>query len=105
MPELDIETYQRATWEFLMEHCDIEKSGAIFVKFHMSGRNDFERRIRSRANGYHREDIEIKEKNRKEKENTHTAEKNKKKEEYKRSQRRRKRFKWITDLLLTFKKK
>lgn len=49
--------YRHAVWDFILEHCDIEKSGALFIKFHASNRKDFERRIHSRIKGYHREDV------------------------------------------------
>lgn len=53
----DLETYQQAVWDFLLEHCDLTERGSFFVKFHTSGRFDFEKRIRARYKyGYHRVD-------------------------------------------------
>lgn len=46
-----------AVWAFVVEHCDITERGAYFVKFHASGRADFEKRVRARLKyGYHRID-------------------------------------------------
>ncbi len=53
----DIRGYQEAVWDFLMEHCEVLNSGAIFIKFHTDGRQNFENRILSRWKyNYHRED-------------------------------------------------
>jgi hypothetical protein len=49
--------YSQAVWDFMLEHCDLMDSGALFVKFHMSNRDDFEKRVRSRVYGYHRNDV------------------------------------------------
>ena len=58
----ELETYQDAVWDFLLEHCDITRGGALFIKFHTDGRKDFERRIRARWKyNYHREDVRAKE--------------------------------------------
>jgi len=57
----DIKGYQDAVWDFLMEHCEVLDSGAIFVKFHTDGRHNFENRILSRWKyNYHREDPKAK---------------------------------------------
>lgn len=49
--------YKQAVWDFLMEHCDITDRGSFFVKFHTSGRFDFEKRVNARLKyGYHRVD-------------------------------------------------
>ena len=37
-----------AAWDFILEHSDITKGGALFVKFHTSHRSDFERRLKAR---------------------------------------------------------
>lgn len=49
--------HKDAVWDFLLEHCDITEGGSMFVKFHTSGRADFEKRIRARMNGYSRPDL------------------------------------------------
>jgi hypothetical protein len=50
-------SYQDAVWSYLLEHCDLTKDGALFVKFHTSDRATFEKRIRARWKyGYHRGD-------------------------------------------------
>jgi len=42
-------------------YSDILDSGSVFVKFHTSGRKNFENRVYSRYKyGYHREDVEAK---------------------------------------------
>jgi len=56
----DLKAFADATWDYIVEHCDITDSGALFVKFHTHGRAQFERRIMSRIKGYHREDVELK---------------------------------------------
>lgn len=57
----DIKGYQEAVWDFLMEHCEVLESGAIFIKFHTDGRQNFENRILSRWKyNYHREDPKAK---------------------------------------------
>lgn len=57
----DIKGYQEAVWDFLMEHCEVLDSGAIFIKFHTDGRHNFENRILSRWKyNYHREDPKAK---------------------------------------------
>lgn len=51
-----------AVWAFLMEHCDIQHNGVLFVKFHTDDRANFERRVRARYKyDYHREDVKAKE--------------------------------------------
>lgn len=56
----ELEAWKNATWDFILEHCDLLDSGSLFVKFHMKDRGNFERRIKSRLKGYHREDVEAK---------------------------------------------
>jgi hypothetical protein len=52
-----LDSYRDAVWSYLLEHCDLEKSGALFVKFHTSDRRIFERHIKARWKfGYHRGD-------------------------------------------------
>ena len=51
----DLEKYKDAVWEFLLEHCEVTSKG-VFVKFGAKGREDFERRITARLEGYHRID-------------------------------------------------
>lgn len=57
----DIQGYQKAVWDFLLEHSEVLPSGATFVKFHTSGRDNFEKRVLARWHyGYHREDVDKK---------------------------------------------
>lgn len=57
----DIKGYQEAVWDFLMEHCEVLDSGAIFIKFHTDSRHNFENRVLSRWKyNYHREDPKAK---------------------------------------------
>lgn len=53
----ELRTYKDAVWAFILEHCDLTDSGALFVKFHTDGRADLEKRIRARWKyDYHRMD-------------------------------------------------
>lgn len=55
-----LKQYQDAVWDFLIEHSDITDRGALFVKFHTSGRDNFEKRVRARAiHNYHRDDSRL----------------------------------------------
>lgn len=57
-----IDEWKQALWDFILEHCEVTQNGALFVKFHTSGRADLEKRIRARWKyGYHREDVRAKE--------------------------------------------
>jgi len=48
---------KNAVSSYLLEHCDIERSGALFVKVHTNDRVTFEKHIRARWKyGYHRGD-------------------------------------------------
>jgi hypothetical protein len=52
-----LDSYKNAMWSYLLEHSDLQKSGALFVKFHTSDRATFERHIKARWKfGYHRGD-------------------------------------------------
>jgi hypothetical protein len=52
-----LKSYRDAVWSYLLEHCDLTKHGALFVKFHTSNRATFEKHIRARLKyGYHRGD-------------------------------------------------
>lgn len=56
-PSDETRAYMQAVWDFIVEHSDLTERGAFFVKFHMSGKADFEKRVRARLNwGYHRID-------------------------------------------------
>lgn len=59
---IKIQGYKDAVWDFLLEHCDVLDSGALFFKFHASGRQQLENRMYARLMGYHREDTDKKEK-------------------------------------------
>jgi hypothetical protein len=53
----DIQGYQQAVWDFLMEHSELLPSGSLFIKFGASSRQNFENRVLSRWKfNYHRED-------------------------------------------------
>lgn len=56
----ELEAFKQGLWVYLLDHCEIEKSGVMFVKFHSAGRNEFERKITSRAKGYFRNDPIVK---------------------------------------------
>lgn len=57
----DIKGYQDSVWDFLMEHCEVLDSGALFFKFHADNRRNFENRVLSRwKHNYHREDPKAK---------------------------------------------
>jgi len=57
IPE-ETQKYKDVVWDFLLEHSDILDSGSVFVKFHTSGRKNFENRVYARYKyGYHREDV------------------------------------------------
>lgn len=52
-----LKEYQNAVWDFLIEHSDITERGSLFVKFHTTGRQNFEKRVLARAvHNYHRDD-------------------------------------------------
>lgn len=58
----ELEAFKDALWDFFLEHCDVERSGAYFIKFHASGRANIEKRIMARHKyNYHREDPRMKE--------------------------------------------
>lgn len=57
---VELREYADGVWDYIVEHCDITDSGRFFVKFHTHGRAQFERRIFSRINGYHRDNVEEK---------------------------------------------
>lgn len=52
----ELAAFKQGLWVYLLDHCEIEKSGVMFVKFHSAGRSEFERKIASRARGYFRND-------------------------------------------------
>lgn len=52
----DLEKYKDAVWDYMLEHSDISKSGALFIKFHAESRRTFEGHVSARAQGYHRGD-------------------------------------------------
>lgn len=56
----ELEAYKDAVWQFLIEHSDITDGGSLFVKFHTSGRKNFENRIKAReVYGYKRHDTRL----------------------------------------------
>ena len=87
-----LENYKEATWDFILEHCDILESGAMFVKFHLKGREDLEKRIRARwLYNYHREDVRAKEAHQQENRGQFEAKKRLKAEKWKASKEERMR--------------
>ena len=54
----DIQGYKQAVWDFMLEHSDVQESGAMFIKFHTSGKDNFQKRVFARWQyGYHRENV------------------------------------------------
>lgn len=87
-----LKEYADAMWDFMTEHCDIPKTGTMFVKFHTNGRTDFEKRVIARLNGYHREDVEAKKVKQLSTKETHEAIKKMKKERYQANKKKGKRI-------------
>lgn len=88
----NIDTWKQALWDFILEHCEVTENGALFVKFHTSGRSDLEKRIRARWKyGYHREDVRAKEAGKDQRQEVHTTEKQKKYETWKANKDERRR--------------
>jgi len=95
----ELQAYKDAVWQFLIEHSDITDGGSLFVKFHTSGRKNFENRIKGRAvYGYERYDTRL-EMTPKEKEELHINltkikqdKKKTKREKWKASEEERKRI-------------
>jgi hypothetical protein len=58
----ELQSYKDAVWSYLLEHCDLTERGQLFVKFHTTGRPEFEKHVRARWKyGYHRGDPKQKE--------------------------------------------
>lgn len=56
----ELQDYKDAVWQFLIEHSDITDGGSLFVKFHTSGRKNFENRVKAReVYGYQRQDTRL----------------------------------------------
>lgn len=56
----ELQAYKDAVWQFLIEHSDITDGGSLFVKFHTSGRRNFENRVKAReVYGYERHDTRL----------------------------------------------
>lgn len=58
----ELEAWKDAYWDYLLEHSDIQESGALFVKFHTRNRKKFEGHVFARVKGYHRGDPREREK-------------------------------------------
>lgn len=58
----ELEKWKDAYWDYLLEHSDIQESGALFVKFHTRSRVMFEKHVFARVRGYHRGDPREREK-------------------------------------------
>lgn len=56
----ETQRYKDAVWKYILDHSDVQRSGALFVKFHTENRMTFEKRIHSRLEGYTRENPERK---------------------------------------------
>lgn len=88
--DAEISAWKDAVWDYLLEHCDITDSGALFVKFHTSGRISFEKHVRARmVHNYHREDPRKKEELHLQKQVAHKEEKTAKKMKYKEDKKAR----------------
>lgn len=46
-----------ATWQYMKDHCDVTPEGNFFIKFHIKDKEAFEKKIRSRMKGVHRDRI------------------------------------------------
>lgn len=100
----DLETYKQAVWEFLLEHCDIERSGKLFIKFHTDHRGDFERRIRARWKyKYHREDVVAKELRHETKVVEYLEGKKAKHDAWVEGNKRRRRWAWLRHIGITIR--
>ena len=87
-----IDEWKQALWDFILEHCEVTQNGSLFVKFHTSGRNDLEKRIRARWKyGYHREDVRAKEAGKDERQTQHLTQKQAKHETWKANKVERRR--------------
>lgn len=51
-----LQGYKDAVWSYILEHSDMTTDGKFFVKFHTSGRPNFEDHVFARMGGYHRGD-------------------------------------------------
>lgn len=57
-----LKEYKQAVWDYLIEHSDLQKSGALFVKFHTTDKGKFFRGINARfTHKYHRGDYKARE--------------------------------------------
>lgn len=85
--------YQQACWEYMMEHCEITKSGKYFIKFHTNSHKQFQGHVYNRIDGYHRGDPQKKEQTGIDKKAIHLDKKELKKYTY--SQDKKKRTKAV----------
>lgn len=88
----ELEKYKTAVWDFMLEHCDIQKSGAFFIKFHCDGQKNFENRIAARLRGYHRTDVVARRAEAEQVRQNHKLEKREVKENYRRLKKVRAKF-------------
>lgn len=107
----EILSYQDALWDFMLEHSDLLPSGAMFIKFHIDDRHNFENRILSRWKyNYHRLDVNAKEAHRKQRRDLYMDTKRAKREKWKANKEERRRILlqvkrknrvriWVTKLL------
>lgn len=87
----DVQDYKDAVWSFLVEHTQVLPTGKMFVKFHTDGQLNFEKRVRARLRGYHREDWESKNKKQVEQRERWKQEQKEKHEKYEKERRERRR--------------
>lgn len=56
----EVQEYKDAVWQFLIEHSDLSPTGSLFVKFHVTDRQNFENRVNARYQyGYKRNDTRL----------------------------------------------
>jgi len=57
MKNQTLQRHKNAVWDYILEHSDVTENGALFVKFHVTSRTQFEGHVNSRINDhYHRHD-------------------------------------------------
>jgi hypothetical protein len=47
-----------ATWQYIIDHADIDRQGVYFVKFHTNGKLEFAKHIKQRMKGIYRNDLD-----------------------------------------------
>ena len=54
--ESELQKLRDAYWSYILEHCEVQEGGTMFVKFHTRTRTMFEGHVNARMKNYHRED-------------------------------------------------